>query len=56
MINYLKQLFFGEKPVHFTWTPKNRIEVEKLLKKYNIEDGESILGSVSRRKEQDQII
>ena len=36
MIKYLKQLFFGEKLVHFTWTPKNRIEVEKLLKKYDI--------------------
>lgn len=34
MINYLKRLFLGEKPVHFTWTPKNRIEVEKLLKEY----------------------
>ena len=33
--------------------PENK---EKLLKKYNIEDGEIILGSVSRRKEQDQII
>ena len=27
MVNYLKRLFLGEKPVHFTWTPKNRIEV-----------------------------
>ena len=36
MINYLKRLFLGEKPVHFTWTPKNRIEVEKLLKEYDI--------------------
>ena len=36
MINYLKRLFLGEKPVHFTWSPKNRIEVEKLLKEYDI--------------------